>query len=64
MYPDIYSNLKAEKLKDFLYKIEDIKTKENNKIFGYEYLNSGNLTLNLKLYFTQLKINYMKIIII
>ena len=35
--------------------LEDIKTQENNKIFGYEYLNSGNLTLNLKIIFHSIK---------
>ena len=54
MYPDYILKFESQKFKRFLHKIEDIKTQENNKIFGYEYLNSGNLTLNLKLYFTQL----------
>ena len=56
MYPDYILKFESRKnLKDFLYKIEDIKTQENNKIFGYEYLNSGNLTLNLKIIFHSIK---------
>ena len=56
MYPDYILKFESRKnLKDFLHKIEDIKTQENNKIFGYEYLNSGNLTLNLKFIFHSIK---------
>ncbi len=49
MYPDyILKFEKRSELEKFLLKIKIIKTKDDQTIFGYQYLNSGELTINLK----------------
>ena len=49
MYPEYILKFQNRiSLENFLKKIENIKTLKKEKVFGYQYINSGDLTLNIK----------------